>query len=233
VWRSPHTLISTIFGKFRVREGTQDAAIVSPAFERADVDRLMALTRRLLDEGKRVLFLDAGANIGKFSVSLLHCFSGRPIRAVAIEPSPANLELLVENRRLNALEREMQIVPSAVHERAGTMTLSFDPLSCGRSTLGTIDYECDVQKVEVPVIRIDDLDLRPLESEVLVIKIDIEGFEIPALEGAAETLERFREIYVMTEDTTNTEDIYAFLGKAGFVRLWRVTPYNSCWMRKR
>src|SRR5262245_25937348 len=58
LWRFETELIATKFGAFRIRPATMDAAIISPAFERQDVDLLLTLVGEALRSGKGVLFLD-------------------------------------------------------------------------------------------------------------------------------------------------------------------------------
>ena len=85
--------IETRFESFEVRPGTQDAAIISPAFERADFTHLIKLARQRGADGP-VDFIDVGANIGQFSVRVPMRLPDVDLRAWACEPVPQNMALL-------------------------------------------------------------------------------------------------------------------------------------------
>ena len=128
--------------------------------------------------------LDIGAQFGLFSL-LAAQRTGPQGRVFAFEPAPHNLELLRRNVEEN-LRPNITIVPKAVGNRRGTVRLFLYEGSDSHSlyqdsrmpTRGTAQVEC---------ITIDEfLGDQPTD----VIKMDIEGHELHALEGMEETLRR-------------------------------------------
>jgi hypothetical protein len=65
------------------------------------------------------VLVDVGANVGLYSC----LFAKRGKHAVAIEPYGPNLQILYLNISRNRLEREIEVFPLAVADRAGLMKL--------------------------------------------------------------------------------------------------------------
>lgn len=136
--------------------------------------------KRLLRPGD--IFIDVGANIGYLSAvaaglvgpkGAVHCF----------EPVPAYFARL---QRLAALNPDYSIAPNACAAGdtpgVSTIHITHEP---GQSTL-VLGYKATPQicsKLEVPVVRLDS----HIESHAIghpaLIKIDVEGFELPVLRG--------------------------------------------------
>nr|WP_321985810.1 FkbM family methyltransferase [uncultured Lichenicoccus sp.] len=128
--------------------------------------RMDELRERILSEGKQPLIIDCGANIGLSAIWLSQRFAGSKV--IAIEPEPANFELL----KLNA-GNFPNIVPvcAAISDRTHLVSLSNrngSPWSweTEESETGTL------QTVTIKQIR-DSY----RGSVLLVVKVDIEGFE--------------------------------------------------------
>ena len=138
--------------------------------------RLLALALRPGDG-----FVDAGANVGVYSVlASTRVMPGG--RVIAVEPEPSVAARLRENFRLNGL------ITDDVHEvalGAAPGTLRFE---LGRDCTGRIVPPEASGGVEVPVRTLDavigDDDLDRLAFG----KLDVEGFELQALRGAARLL---------------------------------------------
>ena len=152
-------------------------------------------------------FLDVGAHIGYYSALM----SPLVRRCHAFEPDPRNMERL--RRGLGACEN-VEIIPKAVADTVGTAFLdassesSVSHLSASGATpveVTTIDVFCS----QHPGIRVSG------------IKIDIEGFDILALEGAIETARSQRPVFLIefgieTGRPNSPERLRSFLGAAGY-----------------
>src|SRR5262245_2111203 len=87
------------------RPGTSDAAVLNQVFSERQYgltslpcwEEIARRYRALLDEGRRPLIVDAGANIGAAAIWFSIMFPEALI--VAIEPAPANVALLRRNAR--------------------------------------------------------------------------------------------------------------------------------------
>ncbi len=221
--------VSTVFGVFDIRPGTIDAACVSPAFERPDLDHLLSRLREYLSAGRSVLFLDVGADVGTYAVSVLNHLRGRGgIRAHAFEPSRSSYELLRQNLRNNNLEALVAARQLALGD--GSITsglLRFDPREPSGSGLNPDHvYGTEPEQVRVSTI---DAELAALPApDVLVLKLDVEGSEIPVLDGGRSTLAAAREVLLLVEDFID-DSVVDYLQESGWSFEDKLTPYNSFW----
>lgn len=126
------------------------------------------------------LFVDVGANVGSYTI--LAC-AAIGARGVAFEPVLGTFVRLTENLRLNHLDKRVSALNRGVGATAGTLRFTSD-MDCVNHALA--DGEVRANAVSVPVTTLDD-SLRG-QSPVLM-KIDVEGYETPVLEGARETLQ--------------------------------------------
>jgi len=138
------------------------------------------------------IMLDIGANIGWYSVLMARECG---LKVYAFEPHPFNFAMLSENIRINHLDN-IQAFQNAIADREGKMKLHiYKSYNMGRHSL--VDHGKTGRFHEVDTISIDgfmkkhNLDQSPVE----LFKIDIEGFEMAALRGAASTLARTRYIF--------------------------------------
>lgn len=127
--------------------------------------------------------LDIGANRGIYSYALLHCSAA----VHAFEPNPKLFAFL---RRW--AQGRVQLHALALGETAGTTTLHLPRSRRGGysnqgGTLLPVRGR-DFGSIEVPVARIDDLDL----GDVGFIKLDVEGYECEVLRGGRQLLARTR-----------------------------------------
>ncbi|MGA7342874.1 MAG: FkbM family methyltransferase [Terracidiphilus sp.] len=148
-----------------------------------------------------VFFLDCGANIGYWSVVSSQFLP--PGRILAVEASPPNYEQLLENAKLNG--DKFQAEWGALWERDGenVVIVSHELRHAGssivdrRDKIGMTGY----RQHDVETVTIDTLCGRyvPDPEARIVIKLDVEGAEIPALRGARKTLGE-RQVMVLYED---------------------------------
>ncbi len=105
---------------------------------------------------------------------------------------------------------------AAVGEVAGSATLFRpDPLP-GTDGLATLREGVGGDRVAVRVVRLDDEDL----GDVGFMKIDVEGFELPALRGAERTLERCRPRLMLEIEQRHLdrpiEDVFTWLAERDY-----------------
>ncbi len=169
-----------------------------------------AFIASLLRPGDHVI--DVGANIG--SVACLAATAVGPKGAVAaIEAHPKTAVFLRNNIRLNGLEN-VTVIEMAASERSET--LHFDSRSADDRNAVTKDNNA----ITVSAGR---LDASPLSGErYRLLKIDIEGYELPALRGAAGILDRVEAIWFECDEALMAPfgythgDLLAFLRSQGY-----------------
>jgi FkbM family methyltransferase len=145
---------------------------------------------RLTDDGETSI--DVGANIGQMS-SALASAAGPTGLVIAFEPHPAVFDQLTRNVRKWADVPTMARIDLrrvAVSDQEGTATLStrFFNSNHGSASLEPTTY-AESTTVDAHTVPVQPLDtaIGPGVS-IGVMKIDIEGHELPALSGATDML---------------------------------------------
>lgn len=133
---------------------------------------------------KGSVFYDVGANIGIYSL-LAADYVGPEGKVLAFEPNDLNLSYLRQSIALGV--HNVEVLDFAIGDKDGTLT--FDRK--GGSMSGRLISEAE-KAVDPQIVKVRSIDSL-IESGLPppdVIKIDIEGGEGAALEGAVRTLER-------------------------------------------
>lgn len=137
---------------------------------------------------------DLGAASGMFS--LLACIRMPKAQVIAFEPSKRQRILLGRNVRRNRLTGRVIIEPFAAWNRTEHMVFrTHGAISSLKETgehLGTLPFE-----ETVSAMSLDEWNDRAGRKPVDLVKMDIEGAEIEALEGMRETLARFRPVLLI------------------------------------
>jgi FkbM family methyltransferase len=144
---------------------------------------------RVIDAMKRLLprggtFLDVGANVGYHSAVAADLVGPRGV-VYSIEPVGIYFDRLVRLARMNP---DYTIIPerAAAGDGPGTATISIAGRSnAGWNTLvpGHMPDERRTATERVPVTTLDAFLDREGVTSVSLIKIDVEGFELPVLRG--------------------------------------------------
>ena len=232
-WKHPIDTIWTKFGIFKIRINTSDAANVSPAFERRDQNYLIQLISRLISSGKRVLFLDIGADLGSYSVLVANKFKNKQIAIKTFEPISESCALIEENIKKNSIEDYVSIYPFALaNENNDNSTMELNCDTPGSSTMKK-GSEIKVKKqIHIKTKKLDDILYKETgDFDSIIFKIDVEGMEKEVILGSQKIIESKKEIYLMVEDFIDPEIIdYLHKSKWDFIR--KVTSYNSWWFFK-
>ena len=169
-----HTWVNQ--AKFRVKKGETGLTgnLYTGLHEFADMAYLLHVLR------KQDTFIDVGANMGSYS--LLACAS-IGAKGVAFEPVANTYQRLTENIALNRLGQNVQCINKGVGKTSGIVRFS-SALDTTNHALN--QYESQEDAIEVNVISLDEA-LQNISPSV--IKIDVEGYETPVIEGAPRILQ--------------------------------------------
>ncbi len=207
-----------------------DDAIIGPAIESGSwEDHETALFRAHLSRGARVL--DLGANVGWFAAQAI--LAGAEV--TAFEPVPAIAAVAERNiERANAKgPGRGRLLPYAAAERAGTARIVLAAKNHGDNRV--LDEGADApadlsgaEEIEIRLERVDD----HVEGPIDVLKIDTQGSEFLALQGAREVLAKSPDLALLIEfwpyalRGATPEELLALLGDLGF-RVGKATaaPY--------
>ncbi len=146
----------------------------------------------LLDLREGGIAVDAGAYNGDTVAEYLH-FAGRPQRMFAIEPDAKNYKKLRANMKEKAF---VQCVHAAVCDRDGT--IGFDT-AAGRQSAVQEQSERQITSVSMDGLL--------QGAAVDYMKFDVEGMELAALRGAAQTIRLYRPRMMVSAYHRN-EDLF-------------------------
>lgn len=165
-------------------------------------DMLVDMCARL-QEGDIVL--DVGANVGNHTLYLAGIGQAR---VLAFEPNQHLADAICQSVALNHFQDRIQVNIVGVGERGGVAAFDKevpDNLGAQALTLG-----------EGP-IEIVALDEQQIDRPVRMIKIDVEGMELPVLKGAETIIRRDSPIiYIECADEDSFQGIVNFLGAFGY-----------------
>jgi FkbM family methyltransferase len=140
-----------------------------------------------LPASSRAFFLDIGANIGVTLVGAAR--AGR--RVLAFEPAPVNLRYLNATVCLNGFEQLVEVVPAAVGAVSGAVRFAEHPTRGDNSAMSAatagLNIGGETREVEVRMWAIDDFVARNprwAAADCVLVKVDVQGFELRVLEGA-------------------------------------------------
>lgn len=147
-------------------------------------------------------FVDVGAHIGTYTVSLARVFR----RALAIEANPITFVTLVDNIRLNGLDH---VRASNIGLGARTGSMPFIQYTTGNQggsrfvDSENLDLATGGRMIEVRVTTGDELFSDEQLSGKALIKIDVEGYEERVVEGMAGFIAAHKPVLAFEYDLRN------------------------------
>jgi FkbM family methyltransferase len=153
-------------------------------------------------------FVDVGANVGYYTLKIAKEYSREGVNIIAIEAHPGNYKALCKNIVLNNFKC-ITTINKAVSDQKGIVTMyeRVDTANRIRSEFFSLSngfiHELNIVRPGEHSLQIecDTLDNILGGQSVDVMKIDIEGAEVSALEGATRILKKLRKIIVEVHGT--------------------------------
>jgi len=130
--------------------------------------------------------LEGGPYIGFLTINAARAV-GEHGRVVAVEPNPETVAALRANVTRNRFDRRVEVIEAALGAEPGRASFH---LTEGGDTSSLHAPPHPSRVVDVDVVRGDDL---PIE-ELHVVKLDLEGNEVAALEGLRNVIARTRPV---------------------------------------
>lgn len=160
------------------RDYLQRVILLQQSFESETLDLMAKLLRR------GDTYVDVGANIGQHALWGAQCV-GAEGRVLAIEPNPEICRQLLVQRRLNRMEKRMEVAALALSDRPEVLTFEAPPFwNLGLSRQLTQGQEfLGLEQFHVATTRLHELcQIRGIQR-IRLLKIDTEGSELAVLGG--------------------------------------------------
>ncbi|HEY0456739.1 MAG TPA: FkbM family methyltransferase, partial [Verrucomicrobiae bacterium] len=189
-----------------------------------------ALVRSLVRPGMTVI--DAGANIGKYT-KLFSLLAGPAGKVFAFEPSPNSHARLAELVKADKLENVTLLNSALTHQPGTVMLHQFPEEYCSWNSLGRPQMPDPkdgsrlvpiINSAQVPATSLDEFCRERHITEIDYLKLDVEGAEILALQGARDLLAAKAIKHLQFEISKNMLDglnttarrIFDFLSEWGY-----------------
>ena len=203
-------VLDSVYGKFIVARTClfQAEALVKTGQTHieSELNNIFAIVDTLPADA---VIVDGGANIGFFTVPVAHRTQGRGTRIISFEPQRQLFQALGGSLAINGYrhvylhncglgtdygQAELPAVDYSVAQDFGTVSLSDDT---------TLDEDAWMADRVVEITSIDNMALPRLDF----FKLDVEGYEVPALTGALATIKKHRPWIWVEYFITGTEPI--------------------------
>lgn len=169
-------------------------------------------------------FLDVGANVGNYTLSVANSYKDKKVNIIAIEAHPETFNALCTNLRCNNFKNVLTI-NKAVSDHKGVVTM-YDQIDLDNRNLRhfrlssifkrVIPNNANLQGMSSSEIECDTLDNIIAGHKADVMKMDIEGSEVLALAGANNTLKRLRKVIIEVHGESNLQQVKNILNDYDF-----------------
>lgn len=198
------------------------------AWDAADVEMFC---QQFAKYGGRGNFVDVGANIGSYTLPLAMCASEHGAKGKAsvlsVEANPRNLNHLRASIRRNKMAN-VKLYGYAVGSPEMGDDVRFSDWRPGNHGMGQVgehrDFKGNCPSIVVPATTLDaifEAERRTMQS-IFAMKIDIEGYDFYALQGAQHLFEKYppcmvkHEVYKSYVHSLNTTFV-PFMEERGYV----------------
>ena len=173
-------------------------------------NELLALKSFLLSEPyARETCLDIGGNIGNHALFFASLFE----QVISFEPNPKICQLLSINA---GLTKNITAVNLGLGDQTDTLPAKVSNLNFGGARL----TDGDDANTQFSLMALDDYLLSAAPRSISFIKMAAGGYELKALEGASDTLQKHQPILAIElhvrKDQSKTDSILAFLSRQGY-----------------
>ncbi|KAM0858321.1 hypothetical protein ACQ4PT_047906 [Festuca glaucescens] len=201
-------------------------------FRKPDIsETIQELLAGNLGKGSGGVVVDVGANVGMaaFAAAVMG------FRVVAFEPVFENLQRICEGMYLNRVQDQVVVYHAAASDRVGNITMHKLIGRLDNSAISATGAKLAFKSNEEVAAEVATVPLDEVISDadhVVLIKIDVQGWEYHVLRGASKLLSRRKgeAPYLIYEEderllqasNSSAQEIRAFLGSVG---------YNHCTRR--
>ena len=177
---------------------------------------------QLLIKTKGELFVDVGANLGRYTIMLSPNYK----RVIAIEPEPNNMQYLKRSIQQAGL-KNIRLIQKAISDRNGPINLYLARHSGGH-TIKT-EYYSDFIKVQATTLN----SLLKNENNIDLIKVDVEGAEWQVLKGSQMIMPKIKSWMIELHDNNRKKELEEYLSHEGYSTRWLDEKHIYAWRNNR
>ncbi|GAA0171081.1 methyltransferase [Lithospermum erythrorhizon] len=196
------------------------------AFRKPDIsETVQDLMEKWRKEGKDGIFIDVGANVGMASFAA----AVMGFRVLAFEPVFENLQKICEGVYFNRVEELIQVFEAAASDHMGNITFHKLVGRLDNSAVSATGAKLAFKSNEEIAVQVKTIPLDEVigeEEPVLLLKIDVQGWEYHVLKGASKLLSRKKgeAPYIIYEEderllqasNSSAKEIRDYLHKMGY-----------------
>lgn len=166
--------------------------------------------------------IEIGANNGTHTVPLAKALALEKRELVAFEPQPFIFQNLCANLALNGLSN-VTAWPWACGAQNETVYFPLPDYSVQGNFGGvSVGIEAQSESVAAPCVRLDDI---VGADAVSLIKIDVEGYELLALQGSVGVLSKSRPLlYIENDRVEKSQALIEWLFSQNYQLFWHIPP---------
>ena len=146
----------------------------------------ISMIRRLYHGG---IFVDVGSSLGLYVVCMGDLVANAGASILSVEPVPQNLVRQKRNVELNNYQDLVRYYQVGLGSEARELRIGFDETSGDNNAIIGKDGG-----ISIPVMTLDQLVRDSGCERVGLVKLDVEGYEPEVIEGAHETIVRYRPV---------------------------------------
>lgn len=164
--------------------------------------------------------LDIGSNIGNHM--LYYCSRLGAKQVICFEPNTFNHNVLYKNIELNNLQDLVTVHNVALGATSGKgIQKDFTNRNTGMNRIEPVSLS-DAGTTAVDIVRLDDLHYKNINF----IKIDVEGFEVSVLKGAAETLRGSKAVVLIEVFKESQAEVDQLMTSYGYRKTKTIEEFN-------
>lgn len=221
----PYALVDAKHGKFLVN--SQDTYIGNSMLSYGEYSEIeLEFIIQHIPEGRDVI--EVGSNIGTHSVPLAKYVAIEGRRLMCVEMQPEVFHLMKTNVMINC-HNNVDMFNIAAGDLEGVVYFS-EPDYGRQNNFGGVSVATDEEArkmpnpKEIPIHRLDGI--IPLSyTNIGLIKIDVEGFELPVLKGLRKTIKtHFPVLYLENDRVDKSSELIQYILDLGYKVKWHI-PY--------
>lgn len=218
--------IQVVFNNFKVYVSLNSALESKVIFNEYDEMIILDLIKKYASAGYD--FIDVGANIGLHSLTASN--SNSFIEIFSFEPEPNNFLSFIKNIGLNEFNN---IKPFCMGLGNVNTIISMninEGWNKGKHSI-KVNFNDRQTKINIPVTQLDNF-AQNINSNQLIMKIDVEGFEKEVLDGAKKVINQTDNVVLIIElleeinGANACQDITDFLIENNFNKFFKIDGNN-------